>query len=104
MMPRETVFIPFNSRPPWEAAAMYFAHIAFPDLADERNRATFCMALSRWAIIERAKRDAAWAQTPHTIHPKIFSQTERQCVRAVTLVVIRFSSGCFVSLTWYYLI
>jgi hypothetical protein len=65
-MPRETIFIPFKSIPVYEASAVFFSTIAYPNPLDESQREKFRLALSRWAILERTR-----------IKPQIFAQEER---------------------------
>jgi hypothetical protein len=76
-MPRDTVAIPLSSVPTYEAAAEFFSHIAYPDPIDATEREKYRIALSRWAVLERANLDKAWGRATHQIRPIIFSQPEK---------------------------
>jgi hypothetical protein len=76
-MPREIIVIPFNSLPVYEASAIFFSTIVYPDALDQTQREKFRIALSRWAVLERAKIDNDWRRSVQQIRPEIFSQEER---------------------------
>jgi hypothetical protein len=76
-MPRDTVAIPLSSVPAYEAAAEFFAHIVYPDPIDATEREKYRIALSRWAVLERAKVDKDWDRAAPQIRPSIFSQPEK---------------------------
>ena len=74
---RETVVIPLYSLPTYEAVAKFYSYIAYPDRTDATQRKKYSIALSRWAVVERAKFDQRWAQSKQAIRPIIFSQEEK---------------------------
>ena len=76
-MPRETISIPLKSLPTYEASAVFFSTIAYPDPLDESQREKFRLALCRWAILQRATIDGQWGRVAQAIKPEIFSQEER---------------------------
>ena len=76
-MPRETISIPLKSLPVYEASAVFFSTIAYPNPLEETEREKFRIALSRWAILERAKIDKQWGGVAQEIKPEIFSQGEK---------------------------
>jgi hypothetical protein len=76
-MPRETISIPLKSLPVYEASAVFFSAIAYPDPLDKVQRENFRIAMSRWAILERAKIDKEWRKAAQEIRPEIISQEER---------------------------
>jgi hypothetical protein len=76
-MPRETINIPLKSLAVYEASAVFFSTIAYPDPLDETQREKFRIALSRWAILQRATIDGQWGGVAQAIKPEIFSQRER---------------------------
>ena len=75
-MPRETMSIPLKSLPVYEASAVLFSTIAYPNPLDESQREKFRIALSRWAILARATIDSQWGGVAQEIKPQIFSQAE----------------------------
>ena len=75
-MPRETISIPLRSLPVYEASAIFFSTIAYPNPLEETQRKKFRIALSRWAILERATIDSQWGRVAQEIRPEIFSQGE----------------------------
>ena len=77
VMPRQTVIIQLSSLPAYEAAAELFSYVAYPDPDEEVDRQRFEIALSRWALMERAKIEPEWARTLQEIRPSIFSQSEK---------------------------
>ena len=76
-MPRETISIPLRTLPVYEASSIFFSTIAYPNPLDESQRRKFRIALSRWAILERATIDNQWGQAAQGIKPEIFAQGER---------------------------
>src|ERR1700722_8202047 len=76
-MPRETISIPLKSLPVYEASAVFFSTIAYPDPLDKDQRQNFRIAMSRWAILERARIDKEWRGRTQEIRPEVFSQEER---------------------------
>lgn len=82
-MPRETVLVPFKSLPACEAAAVFFSTIAYPDPLDKALCKNFRIALSRWAILERARIDSNWRCSPQQITPEVFSQEQRHYQRTI---------------------
>jgi hypothetical protein len=78
--PREKVTIRFSSLPTFEAAAEFYSYLAYPDQIDATNRENYRIALSRWAVLERAKLDNEWKESTEmerSIRPLIFSQSEK---------------------------
>ena len=93
-MPSETISIPLKSLPTYEASAVFFSTIAYPDPRDESQREKFRLALSRWAIVQRTTIDGQWGRVAQAIKPEIFSQRERLFLRSyergLDLLVKRF--------------
>ena len=81
-MPRETISIPLKSLPTYEASAVFFSAIAYPNPLDESTREKFRLAFCRWAILRRATIDRQWARAAHAIKPEIFSQEEQLFLRS----------------------
>jgi hypothetical protein len=78
LQPRESVTLRFGSLPTYEAAAEFYAYLAYHDPSEVTEREKYRIALSRWAIIERAKLDKDWNQSADaSIRPLIFSQPEK---------------------------
>lgn len=76
--PRETVFLRFGSLPVYEAAAEFYAYIAYPDPLEKTQREKYRIALSRWAVLERGKIDKKWNESIEgPIRPIIFSQSQK---------------------------
>lgn len=76
--PRETVFLRFGSLPVYEAAAEFYAYIAYPDPLEKTQREKYRIALSRWAVLERGKIDKKWNESIEgPIWPIIFSQSQK---------------------------
>ena len=73
---REAVEIPFSSVPTYEAAAIFYSYLAYPDREDGTQRNKFRIALARWAVLERGKYEPWWDDEP-SIMPKTFSQDEK---------------------------
>ena len=61
--PRETVFLRFGSLPAFEAAAEFYAYIAYPDPLERTQREKYRIALSRWAVLARGKIDKKWNES-----------------------------------------
>ena len=76
-MPRETISIPLKSLATYEASAVFFSTIAYPNPLEETQRGKFRLALCRWAILQRARHDGQWGRVAQAIKPEIFSQEER---------------------------
>jgi hypothetical protein len=57
---RATVVIPISSLPTHEAVAEFYAHLAYPEPVDATQRQKYCIALSRWAVLERSNIDKTW--------------------------------------------
>jgi hypothetical protein len=74
---RATVVIPISSLPTHEAVAEFYAHLAYPEPVDATQRQKYCIALSRWAVLERSNIDKTWEKSQQNIRPLIFSQSER---------------------------
>lgn len=74
---RETVVIPLMSLPTHEAVAKFYAYLAYPERIEATQREKYCIALSRWAVLERGKLDKAWKESQQNIRPVIFSQPEQ---------------------------
>jgi hypothetical protein len=74
---REAVIIPLHSRPTYEAVARFYSYIAYSDRIEATQRENYSIALSRWAVVERAQLDQHWAQSKQAIRPIIFSQEEK---------------------------
>jgi hypothetical protein len=78
--PRATVAIRFSSLPPFEAAAEFYSYLAYPDQIDATEREKYRIALSRWAVMQRAKLDQQWNESTdmiRSIRPLVFSQPEK---------------------------
>ena len=75
--PRETVAIHLSSLPTYEAVAEFYSYIAYPDPAEATQRKKYSIALSRWAVVERANLDKKWKEDEQMIRPIIFSQPEK---------------------------
>jgi hypothetical protein len=77
---RERVLIRVNSLAPCETAAEFYSYIAYPDSRDAAERASVSLALTRWAILDRASLDKQWAETSMepSVRPTVFSQTDEQ--------------------------
>jgi hypothetical protein len=82
-MPRETISIPIKSLPLYEASAVFFSTIAYPNPLDEPQREKFRLALCRWAILERATIESQWGGVAQAIKPEIFSQEERLFLQSI---------------------
>ena len=78
-MPRETISIPLRVLPIYEAGSYFFAGIIYPD--DNTQREHSRVAISRWAILERAKYDKEWRRSVQKITPDIFLQDEVSYLR-----------------------
>jgi len=75
---RETVAIRFRALPAFEAAAEFYSYLAHPEPDDATQREKYRIALSRWAVLERAKIDPDWEYSSDaSIRPIIFSQPEQ---------------------------
>jgi hypothetical protein len=77
---RKNVEIRLNSLPIFEAAAELYTYCAYPDQIDATNRENYRIALSRWAVLSRAKVDKEWKESTEmerSIRPLIFSQSEK---------------------------
>jgi hypothetical protein len=77
IVPRQIVSIQLSSLPAYEAGAELFSYVAYPDPTEEIERQRCQIALSRWAITERAKVDKEWALTRHEMKPSLFIQPEK---------------------------
>jgi hypothetical protein len=75
-VPREKISIPLKTLPVYEASAVFFSTIAYPSPLDRTQRENFRIALSRRAVLERAKLDPEWRKNAQQIRPEIFSQEE----------------------------
>jgi len=75
--PRETVTIHLSSLPTYEAVAEFYSYIAYPDPVEATQRKKYSIALSRWAVGERARIEQRWRESEQTIRPIIFSQPEK---------------------------
>ena len=69
---RETVAIHLSSLPTYEAVAEFYSYIAYPDPAEATQRKEYTLALSRWAVVERANLDKKWEEYEQIIRPIIF--------------------------------
>jgi hypothetical protein len=78
LQPRESVTLRFGSLPTYETATGFYAYLACHDPSEVTEREKYRIALSRWAIIERAKLDKDGNQSADaSIRPLIFSQPEK---------------------------
>ena len=79
-----------------------FLTIAYPNRLDESQREKFRIALSRWAILQRATIDGQWGGVAQAIKPKIFSQGEQlflqSYVRGLDFLAKRFTCTAMIVL------
>jgi hypothetical protein len=80
-VPREIVRINVASKFPIEAAARFFATIAYPDNRNERER--YHLALCRYYVHMRVQDDPGFASKLLTIVPAIFVSSDYDCVRTL---------------------
>ena len=78
-MPREIVRIRFTSKFPVGVGVRFFATIAYPD--NQNNRERYQLALSRLAVLARAKGDLEFANTLFHIVPQIFVASDYDCLK-----------------------
>jgi len=74
-MPREVIEISLSAMEAYEAGAIFFAALAHPENAHERDR--FRRTLCRWYLLRRAELDATWADSYQRMKPAYFVGLER---------------------------
>jgi hypothetical protein len=80
-MAREIVRINVASKFPIEVGARFFATIAYPDNRSERQR--YHLALCRFYLLARMKRDLDFASKILPIVPAIFVPSDHDCVQTL---------------------
>jgi len=98
-MARETVLVSSQSQPSYEAAATFYATIAYPDPLDKSRREAFRIALCRSAIIARAEVDQGWRLSCQVIRPEIFCQEEHYYEKIFDLGMTLFTKRVICSST-----
>ena len=70
-MPREIVSLNLSSPFPYEVGATFLSTLAYPELADTKQRERYRQAVCRWGIEIRADEDG-FTKKPQPIPPAIF--------------------------------
>jgi hypothetical protein len=76
LMPRETIEIDFSALESYEAGALFFSVLAYPE-ADITRREAFRVALCRWYIVQRAEIDDDWKENSQAIKPLYFANDDK---------------------------
>src|SRR5580698_8951878 len=78
--PRAPVHIPLGKLATCEAAAELYSYIAYPDPLEKTERQKFGIAMSRWAVLERAQLEKAFNEATElkpSVRPLVFSQSDQ---------------------------
>ena len=76
-MPRETIRINVSSLESYEAGAIFFSVMAYPDPVDVSEREKFRKSLCRHFIMTRASLDGDWGAKNQPIKPIYFLEEEK---------------------------